>query len=101
RRLPPRALGKLQHARAAPGARHPARLRRRREHDQHLAFSPRADLRVAKANALRAPDAQWVAIRPAWLPLLLSCFSAQSLEAMVLRHLRYFVAVGQTPQSTV
>jgi ABC-2 type transport system permease protein len=53
RRLPPRALGKLQHARAAPGARHPARLRCRREHDQHLAFSPRADLRVAKANALR------------------------------------------------
>jgi hypothetical protein len=37
---------------------------------------------------LGAPDAQWVAIRPAWLPLLLSRFSAQSLEAMVLRYLR-------------
>ena len=60
RRLPPRALGKLQYARAAPGARHPARLRCCREHDQHLAFSPRADLRVAKAHAVRAPDAQRV-----------------------------------------
>ena len=60
RRLPPRAFGKLQHARAAPGARHPARLRCRREHDQHLAFSPRADLRVANTNSLRALDAQRV-----------------------------------------
>jgi hypothetical protein len=34
-------------------------------------------------------------MRPAWLALLLRAFPAQSLKAMELRHLRYFVAVGQ------
>jgi hypothetical protein len=48
-----------------------------------------------EVETLKASWARWVAIAQRGSPCCFRAFPAQSLRAMELRHLRYFVAVGK------